>query len=76
MREEFLNEIVHEEKYINEETFRIYFRYQKRSFLEKKLSKADKDKNDKIKYLIINELITLMEDINIKEITGNEYPKK
>ena len=57
LREEFLNEIVHEEKYINEETFRIYFRYQKRSFLEKKLSKADKDKNDKIKYLIINELI-------------------
>ena len=76
MREEFLNEIVHEEKYINEETFRIYFRYLKRSFLEKKLSKADKDKNDKIKYLIINELIKLMEDINIKEITGNEHPKK
>ena len=28
----------------------------------------EKNKNGKIKYLIINELINLMEDINIKEI--------
>ena len=33
-------------------------------------------KNDKIKYLIINELIKLMKDINIKEIPENKCSKE
>ena len=32
------------------------------------LFKADKNKNDKIRYLIVYELIKLMENINLKEI--------
>ena len=34
----------------------------------KKLFIADKNKNAEIKYLLINELTKLMEDINIKKI--------
>ena len=65
-RKEFLNEIVNEEKMINGEIFRNYFNYQNPSFLAKDLFKADQSKNDEIKYMIINELIKLMEDIDIK----------
>ena len=72
----FLNEIVNEEKNINEEIFRNYFKYQNPSSLVKDLIKADKNKKDKIRYLIINQLIKLKEDINLKEIPENENPKK
>ena len=65
-RKEFLNEIVNEEKMINGEIFRNYFNYQNPSFLAKDLFKADQSKNDEIKYMIINEVIKLMEDIDIK----------
>ena len=58
---------MNEEKNINKEVFRSYFKYQNPSSLRKDLFKADKNKNDKIKYMIINELIKLMENINIKE---------
>ena len=54
LRAEFLNEIVNEEKNTNEEIFRNYFKYQNPSSLVKDLFKADKNKNDKTKYLIIN----------------------
>ena len=63
-------------KNINEEIFRNYFKYQIPSFLVKDLLKADKNKNDKIEYLIIRELIKFMEDINIREIPENETLKK
>ena len=53
-----------------------YFQYQNPSSLAKDLFKADKSKNNKIRYMIINELIKLMEDINIKEIPENKNPKK
>ena len=69
-REEFLNEIV------NEEIFSNYFRYQNPSYLVKGLFKADKRKNDNIKYLTINEFIKLMENINVKRIPEKENPKK
>ena len=60
-REEFLNKIVNEEIIINEEMFRNYFNYQNPSSLTKDLFKADISKNNEVKYLIINELIKLME---------------
>ena len=46
------------------------------SSLVKDLFKAGKNKKNEIKYLIINVLIKLMEDINIKEIHKNGNPKK
>ena len=61
---------------MNKEIFRNYFKYQNPSNLVKDLFKANKNKNEKIRYLIIIELIKLMEDINIKEIPENENPKK
>ena len=64
--EKFSDEIVNEEKNINEEIFRNYFKYQNPSPLAKNWFKADKNKIDKIKYIVINELVRLMEDINIK----------
>ena len=73
MGEEFLNQIINEDKNINEVIFRNYVKHQNPSSLVKDLFKANK--NDKTKYMIINELIKLMEDIHIKEITGNENPK-
>ena len=76
MNEEFLNEIVNEWKNIYEETFRNYFKYQDPSFLVKYLFKTDKTKNDKIKYMIINELTKSMEDINMNEILENENLEK
>ena len=72
----FLNENVNEEKNINEEIFRNYFKYQNPSSLVKDLFKAEKNKRDKIKYLIINEFIKLMEDINLKEIPEKNIRKK
>ena len=76
MCEEFLSENVNEEKHINEEIFRNYFKYQNPSSLVKDLFKVEKNKRDKIRYLIINEFIKLMEDINLKEIPENKNPKK
>ena len=54
------------EKNTNEEKFRNYFKYQNSSSLVKDFFKAGKNKSDKIKYMIINELIKLMEDIIIR----------
>ena len=73
--EKFLSQIVNK-KNLNEEIFRNYFKYQNQSFLAKYLLKADKNKSDSIKYMIINELIKLIKDINIKEIPENKNPKK
>ena len=44
--------------------------------LVKDLFKAGLNKSDKIEYMILNELIKLMENINIKKIPENENPKK
>ena len=56
--------------------FKNYFKYQNPPSLVKDLFKADKNKNDKIKYMIINELIKLMEAIDTNEIPENENLKK
>ena len=60
----FLNEIVNEEKNINEQIFRNYFKYQNPSSLGKDL------------FIKWNKLIKSMEDINIKKIPENENPEK
>ena len=70
-REEFLSGIVNDEKNINEEIFRNYFKHQKPKIYLKQTKKPDT-----IKYLINNDLIESMEDINIKEIPENENPEK
>ena len=57
-------------KYQNPSSLAIYFfkadKYQNLSTLAKDLFKADKSKTNKIKYLIINKLIKLMEDTIMK----------
>ena len=75
MCEEFLNEIENEKKNINEEIYRNFFKYQNPSSLVEELIREDKNKTDKIKFQIMNELIK-MEDINKKEISENENSKK
>ena len=45
-----------------------HLKYQYPSSLVKDFFKADKNKNDKFKYMTINELIKLRGDININEI--------
>ena len=46
--------------------FKNYCSYQNSSYLANDSFKPDKNKNNKIKYIIFIELIKLMEDINIK----------
>ena len=62
-------------KNINKEIFKNHFKYQNPSSLVKDLFKVDK-KTDKVKYMIINELMKFMEDININEISANKNPKR
>ena len=38
--------------------------------------RKDKNINHQVRYMIINELVKLMEDINMKEIPENENAKK
>ena len=58
------------------EIFRIHFKYQTPSSFIKVLFKTDENKREEIKYLIINELIKLMEDISIKKLNKNNNNKK
>ena len=57
---------------INKEIFRNYFKYHTPSPLVKDIFKADESKSDEFKYLIINELSKITEDINLKIIPENE----
>ena len=58
-----MNKIVHEEI---REIFRNYLKYINSSSLLKDSFKAKKNKNENIKYMIINKLIKLMEDLKVK----------
>ena len=75
MCEEFLNEIANKEKNTNEEIYRNFFKYQNPSSLVEELIRENKNKTDKIKFQIMNELIK-MEDINKKEISEMKTRKK
>ena len=52
-----------------------YFNYQNPASVAWDLFRAYRNKNDNIKHLIINELIKLMKDNNIKEIPENKNTK-
>ena len=73
MHKEFINETETDEKYINDEIFWKYFKYQSPSFLTKDLFKA---KNNKLVNNINDSLIDLRNAIVIGAIPENEIPKK
>ena len=66
MREQFLNEIETDEKNINEQIFKEYFKYHFLSFLVKDLYK--KIQNGRIVNYINGSLIDLKNSINSKKI--------
>ena len=61
-----MDEIIADEKVINNEIFSNYFKYQNPSFLEKDLISAKQNKNEKLVNNINNGLINLRNDINRK----------
>ena len=71
-----MNEIVADEKDINNEIFLDYFKYQNPSFLVKDLISANQNKHEKLVSNINNRLIDLRNYINRKENPENENPKK
>ena len=71
-----MNEIIDDERVINNEIFLSYFNYQNPSLLVKDLIRAKQNKNQKSVNNINNGLIDLRNDINRKEIPENENPKK
>ena len=71
-----MNEIIANEKDINDEIFWNYFKYQNPSFLEKDLIKAMQAKNEQLVNNVNNGLIALRKAIIKKQIPENENPKK
>ena len=67
-----MNEIIAEEKDINDETFWNYFRYENISFLAKDLIRARLDKNEQFVNNSNDRLIYLRNAIIKKEIPENE----
>ena len=63
-----MNEIIADEKDINNEIFLNYFKYQNPLLLVKDLISAKQDENEKLINNIINALIDLRNDVNRKEI--------
>ena len=73
MHKEFINEIETDGKYINEEIFRKYFKYQSPLFLAKDFFKA---KKNKLVNTINNALTDLRNAIIVGAIPENENPNK
>ena len=73
MHKEFINEIETDGKYINDEIFRKYFKYQSPLFLAKDFFKA---KNNKLVNTINNALTDLRNAIIVGAIPENENPNK
>ena len=71
-----MNEIIADEKDINNEILENYLNYQNPSFLVKDLIGSKQNKNENLVNNINNEKIDLIKDINRKEIPENENPKK
>ena len=71
-----MNEIIADEKDINNEIFLNYCKYQNQLLLVKNLISANQIKNEKLVNNINNGLIDLRNDINKKEIHENKNPKK
>ena len=72
-----MNEVIDDEKDINDEIFWNCFKYQNPSFLAKDQQiRAKKAKNEQLVNNIDDELIDLRNAINKKEIPVNENPIK
>ena len=76
MHQEFVKEIIANERDTNDEIFWDCFKYQNPSFLGKDLIRATQAKNEQIVNNVNDGLIDLRNDINRKEIPQNENPKK
>ena len=63
-----MNEIIADEKHINNEIFLHYFKYQNLPFLVKDLIRAKQNKNEKLVNNINNGLIDLRNNINRKKL--------
>ena len=71
-----MDEIIADEKDINDDIFWNYFKYQNPLFLAKDLIRATNAENKKLVNNINDGLIDSRKDINRKEIPANENPKK
>ena len=71
-----MNEIIADEKDINDEIFWNYFKYQNPSFLAKNLIRAKQAKNEQLVNNINDELIRLRNVIIKKEIPKNGNSNK
>ena len=71
-----MNEIIADEKDMNNKIFLSYFKYQNPSFSVKGSISAKQNKNEKTVNNVNNGLIDLRNDFKRKEITENENPKK
>ena len=76
LQEEFMNEIITDEKDINNEIFLNYFKYQNQLFVETDLIRAMQAKNETLVINFNDGLINSKNAINKKEIPENENPKK
>ena len=71
-----MDEIIADEKDVNDDIFWNYFKYQNPLFLAKDLIRATNAENKKLVNNINDGLIDSRKDINRKEIPANENPKK
>ena len=71
-----MNEIIFNEKDINDEIFWNYSKYENPSVWEKYLFKVTQAKNKDLVNNVNNELIDLRNATNRNEIPANENPKK
>ena len=76
LQQEFINEIIANEKDINDEIFWNSFKYQNPSLLTKDLIRAAQAKNEQLLHNVNNGLIDLRNAIIRKDIPANENPNK
>ena len=76
VQQEFMIEIIADEKDIDDEIFWNYFRYQNPSFLAKDLIRVKQDKNEQLVNNISDRMIDLRNAIIEKEIPENENTNK
>ena len=74
LQQEFINEIIANEKDINDEIFWNSFKYQNPSLLTKDLIRAAQAKNEQLLHNVNNGLIDLRNAIIRKDIPENENP--
>ena len=75
LQKEFINEIITDEKVINDQIFQNYFKYENQLLLVKDLIRAKQDKNEKLVININDGLFDLKNAIIRRKILENENPK-